>query len=186
MTTTALSAGWGRPIIRPSVTAAAMGLAVGIAIAEVRDLSAVRAGLLLAEFALLGWIAGYDIETRRAPNILVLPAILAVLTSATLLGAGLSAATGSLVLFVVFFIIAAAGRGAMGAGDVKVAALCGAIAGVESAMALLLVTFLIGGLFAVVALLSGFRTRKDTLPFTPFLALGVATVVATFDGYLVG
>jgi leader peptidase (prepilin peptidase)/N-methyltransferase len=86
---------------------------------------------------------------------------------------GLAAYGGSLLLVA---IIAPSG---MGLGDVKLAALIGLVLGALGWGYLLvgaLLAMLTGGVAGVVALAMG-KSRRDTLPFGPFLALGAAVAV---------
>jgi leader peptidase (prepilin peptidase)/N-methyltransferase len=77
-------------------------------------------------------------------------------------------------------LVALARPGAMGMGDVKLAALIGLVLGVQGlryvAVAASL-ALLAGGIRGVVALLAG-RSRKDAIQFGPFLSAGA--VVAAF------
>jgi prepilin signal peptidase PulO-like enzyme (type II secretory pathway) len=77
------------------------------------------------------------------------------------------------VTFVVLLAIVALGRGAMGYGDAKVAYICGAVVGASNILLLVLWTFAVGGVFAGLALTIGKKARKDAVPFTPFLFIGV-------------
>jgi leader peptidase (prepilin peptidase) / N-methyltransferase len=130
-----------------------------------------------------------DLEHRRLPNAIVLPAVAAavawvllraavsgeweVLTTALLCGAA---------AFSLLFVIAVVSRG-MGFGDVKLAAFIGVATGRfgwEEAVAAVLLSFFAGGLVAVVLLVSRRRGRKEAMPFGPALAVGA--VLAIFIG----
>jgi len=63
-------------------------------------------------------------------------------------------------------------RGGMGAGDVKLAALIGLVAGFPLVLVALLVGIIAGGLVAGVLLISRLVRRKDPIPFGPFLVAG--------------
>jgi leader peptidase (prepilin peptidase)/N-methyltransferase len=80
----------------------------------------------------------------------------------------LGGATG----FVFFLIIVLISRGAMGMGDVKLAALIGLMTGFPLVAVSLFISILSGGLIAIFLLLTRLRTRKDPVPFGPFLCLG--------------
>ena len=105
--------------------------------------------------ALLG--AGFDLKSRRIPNLLTGPAFLAgVLLHLALDGwrGGLSAlGAGALcgALFVILYV-----AGGMGAGDVKLMAAAGSLAGLPNVASLLLLTALSGGVMALaLALMRG-------------------------------
>ncbi|MGX1806987.1 prepilin peptidase [Nocardia sp. NPDC055321] len=73
--------------------------------------------------ALLSWI---DVRERRLPNALTLPGFLAVLGCGALLGRGVTAAAGALLLACPYLLVHLCAPGALGAGDVKLAAGLGA------------------------------------------------------------
>jgi leader peptidase (prepilin peptidase)/N-methyltransferase len=129
-----------------------------------------------------------DARNKRIPNRLTYPSLVigvVVVAVVWALGGELSLPRGLLgalayagPLFVVWFVA----PGGMGLGDVKLAALIGLVLGALGWGYLLvgaLLAMLTGGVAGVVALATG-RSRKDTLPFGPFLALGAA--VAVFVG----
>jgi len=142
---------------------------------------------IAALLALMPAISAIDIRHRIIPNTIMYPALIAFpvyLVIARLAGApvdlvrmaiGFAAYGGGL------FVVAAISRG-MGMGDVKLAALLGAVlgslglayVGVAAGAAILL-----GGIGAIVAL-AILRDRKAKIPFGPYLAAGA--VVAAFWG----
>jgi leader peptidase (prepilin peptidase)/N-methyltransferase len=63
-------------------------------------------------------------------------------------------------------------RGGMGAGDVKLAALIGLVAGFPLVLVALLMGIIAGGLVAALLLVSRLVGRKDAIPFGPFLVVG--------------
>ncbi len=96
------------------------------------------------------------------------------------LGSALSsvaAGAGALLLFLAVVLLS---HGRMGWGDVKLAGLIGLLTGVPGVAVALWLAFVTGG--AVVLLLLGLRrrSRKDAIPFAPFLAAG--GVVALLGG----
>jgi len=134
------------------------------------------AGLLAAVLVLLAVV---DWEQRRLPNVVVLPGLaVAVALSPEPIATALAAA----VAFVVFLGLFALGRrlygpGALGMGDVKLAALVAAVVGLPAAgYALVLGVGLAGGA-AAVWLLSGRAGRGALLPYGAFLALGGLVVL---------
>ena len=138
-----------------------------------------------ALLALMPAIAAIDIEHRIIPNRIMYPALIAFpayLVVARLAGAPVDLsrmAIGFLAYGGGLFVLALI-SGGMGMGDVKLAALIGAVmgalglryVGVAAGAAIVL-----GGLGAVVALVLG-RDRKSAIPFGPYLAAGAA--VAAF------
>jgi leader peptidase (prepilin peptidase)/N-methyltransferase len=96
------------------------------------------------------------------------------------LSALLGGATGFLIMLLPYLI----SRGGMGAGDVKLAGLIGMAVGFPQILAALLVGIIIGGLVAVVLLITRIRKRKEAIPFGPFLAVG-AMVALVWGGELI-
>ena len=143
--------------------------------------------LLLTYLAALGAIAVIDLRTLRAPNVLVLPALALVLVGAIVLAgpAPREAVLGAGVAFGVLLLVAVAGRGAMGMGDVKYGTVCGAVVGGGAVLPMLAFTFAGGGLVALVALAFRLRGRKDVVAFTPFLFAGVIFALAWANPYIV-
>ena len=64
-----------------------------------------------------------------------------------------------------------ASRGGMGFGDVKLAFVLGVWLGLEQSFLCLLLAFILGGVVGVVLLLTGLKTRKDAIPFGPYLCV---------------
>jgi leader peptidase (prepilin peptidase)/N-methyltransferase len=139
------------------------------------------AGLIAAfTTAVLVVLSVIDIESRRLPNRIVLPAAAIVLAARLVTepehwAAWLGGAIGAGALFFVFWLAYPAG---IGMGDVKLAFLIGAALGGAVLTALLLGT-LAGAAAAVVLLVRGGRqARKATMPYGPFLAFGaIATML---------
>lgn len=81
------------------------------------------------------------------------------------------AAIGGSVGFVIFFIIALIFRGGMGLGDVKFAGFIGLAVGFPLILVAIFLALMSGGIMAGVLLLLKRKSRKETIPFGPFLAL---------------
>jgi prepilin peptidase CpaA len=100
----------------------------------------------------------FDVKSRRIPNFITFPSILAGLAMHLALGgwrqllSSLAAGLICGVLFLLFYL-----AGGMGAGDVKLMAAVGCIAGIPHVPYLLVLTALSGGAMAV--LLAVFRGR---------------------------
>lgn len=82
-----------------------------------------------------------------------------------------SALLGGALGFVVMALIAIVSRGGMGWGDVKLAGMVGLMTGFPLAVVALLMSWIGGGLVAIVILALRLRGRKDALPFGTFLAV---------------
>ena len=85
-------------------------------------------------------------------------------------GGAANAAIGGAIGFVVFLVIALVARGGMGWGDVKLAALVGLATGFPLVFVAVIVAALLGGVVAVVLLVTKKRGRKQAIPFGPFLS----------------
>lgn len=141
-------------------------------------------------FAALGIaLSLIDLDVRRLPNALVVPAypiLAALLVVAAAPQAGLRALIGGLGLFTIFLVIAIAAPRSMGFGDVKLAGVVGAMTAWMSWGTLLtgaLLSFLFGALVGVLLISSQRATRRSTIPFGPFLILGAWTAILG-AGYL--
>lgn len=83
---------------------------------------------------------------------------------------------GSGIMLVIFLV----SRGGMGAGDIKLMAMIGLYVGLRGTAVVLLLGFVFGALVGITFMLLGKLTRKDALPFAPYLAL--ATLVDVLVG----
>ncbi|MCS7172455.1 MAG: prepilin peptidase [Armatimonadetes bacterium] len=116
-----------------------------------------------------------DLEHHIVPDRITLPGMVLGLvlslargglegfTEALLSGAG---AGGALL------VVALVSPGGMGGGDIKLAAMLGCFLGWPGIVVGMFLGVLLGGLAALVLLLSGRKGRKDLIPFGPALALG--------------
>lgn len=133
-------------------------------------------------------LALIDLDTRRLPNAIVLPAYpvtLLLLAAASWSvgdwGALLRAVVGGAALYAFYFALMVAVPKGMGFGDVKLAGILGACLAWLGWGALAVGAFaapILGGLFAVVLLLAGRAHRKTGIPFGPWMLLGAALGIA--------
>lgn len=172
---------------RTSVILGGAFLGGALAVLAVRHGSPLMAGLGAADGAVLSFLAAFDVLTLRAPNRIVYPCLLLIPGGAFLGGGevGLDALAGGIAAFAILALVQKLGRGAMGFGDVKVAALSGMVVGLRGVLPMLGVAFVTGGVVAAAVLLLGIGNRKDSIAFTPFLGFGVVAVLASMDLYLV-
>ena len=121
-----------------------------------------------------GSIAVVDLRSRRIPNLLSFPGVLVSLMLGTFWpGIGFTwAVTGAAVGFGILSIIWMMPGNTIGAGDVKLGAGIGAIAGFPIVILGLVVAISIVGATAILLLLTRTLSRKDNIPFGPFLATG--------------
>jgi leader peptidase (prepilin peptidase)/N-methyltransferase len=78
---------------------------------------------------------------------------------------------GGVVAFGIFFLVWIISPRGMGAGDVKLAAFVGLITAFPGALFAVLGSFVLGGVVALLLLISGRATRKSHIPFAPFLVV---------------
>jgi leader peptidase (prepilin peptidase)/N-methyltransferase len=146
----------------------------------------IATGVTLVAFLYLAAIsvalAMIDIDTRKLPNAIVLPAYLVggilLITAALLAGEPsriMTALIGGAGMFAFYFVLALVYPGGMGFGDVKLAGVLGLYLGWLGWGALAVGTFaafLLGGLFALVLLVAGRAARKSSIPFGPWMLVG--------------
>ncbi len=145
------------------------------------------AALLCAFLALMPAVAVIDVRHHIIPNRLMYPSLIAfpvAVVSAWALGADLSplrAGLGFLAYGGGLLLVALLSRG-MGMGDVKLGGVIGVVLG---ALGLRYVgvaagaSIVLGGLGGILALLMG-RSRRDAIPFGPYMAAGA--MIAVFLG----
>ena len=81
------------------------------------------------------------------------------------------AVQGAIVSVVIMLLIYWVSRGGMGFGDVKLAFVLGVWLGLEQSLLCLLLAFIFGGVVGVSLLLTGIKSRKDAIPFGPYLCV---------------
>ena len=128
-----------------------------------------------------------DLEHNILPNKIVYPAVIFAIVIAALgsifgfepkaiadTGFRLwivDAAIGGGIGFVLLLLPALFYRGGMGWGDIKLAALIGLVTGFPLVLLAMFLAIISGGLIAAILLLSKLKSRKDAIPFGPFLSL---------------
>jgi leader peptidase (prepilin peptidase)/N-methyltransferase len=135
-------------------------------------------------------LALIDLDTKRLPNVIVVPSLLAgiaLLGAAAVVRGDLAALAGALLggagLFVLYLILAIVSRGGMGMGDVKLAAVLGLYLGFLGWGNLLVgafAAFVFGGVFGLALMLIRRAGRKTQIPFGPWMIAG--TWVGVFAG----
>jgi leader peptidase (prepilin peptidase)/N-methyltransferase len=146
----------------------------------IADLAGELAFFYLATISLT--LALIDVDHRRLPNVLVLPAYavgFVLLTIASIargevvpLAVALMSSVG---LFVFYFILMIASRSGMGFGDVKLAGVIGLFTGYLGISVVLVATmaaFILGGLYGVGLILTRRAGRKTGVPFGPWMLAG--------------
>lgn len=132
-------------------------------------------------------LAIIDARTHRLPNGIVGPwyPVAAVLLGSASLFAGHGAdawrmLAGGAILFGVYLVLHLIQPKGMGMGDVKLAGVLGFYLGLASWQHLLLgmlASFLLGGLYAAVLVLTKQANAKTSIPFGPFMIVGSAAAL---------
>ena len=127
-------------------------------------------------------LAAIDLQHRLLPNMIILPASLAVglIVAASAPGDFVPHLLAGLALGGFFFAFAAFFPGSLGMGDAKLGFLLGLALGVKTLGATMIAfaALLVAALYVLAT--RGVSARKDAIPFGPFLALG--GIVAFFLG----
>jgi len=118
-------------------------------------------------------VAFIDYDHMIIPNKIVLPgAVMGLLASMALDPQRWWVyVAGSLGAAAFMFALALIWPGGMGPGDIKLALFMGAVLGAY-VMVALFVAFLLGSLVGIFMLLVQKRSRKEKIPFGPYLAMG--------------
>lgn len=157
------------------IPAAMLGAACLVAASLwLRGRAPVEIGLAAGFSGVLAAIACVDLRCLAIPNRLVYPALAgALLVSGAWPDRGpAEALAGCLGAFTFAGAMWRVSRGAVGGGDVKLAALSGAVVGSPGLLAAGLVTALAGGAAAAALVVSRRAEWGARLPYGPFLALG--------------
>lgn len=169
----------------PAVELATAALYVAVVAVLWDDAAQIALGLVLVTF--LVPITLIDLETRRIPNALTLPAGIAAIAIGTALDPGgqPERLIAGLAAGLFFFLPALLTPKGMGMGDVKLALVLGLFLGRDVAPAVLI--GLIAGTLVGVAIVArkGMHAgRKTAVPFGPFLALGAVVALLAGDGLM--
>jgi leader peptidase (prepilin peptidase)/N-methyltransferase len=129
-----------------------------------------------------------DVERRLILNVVTYPSILLAIAASFFTPdmTWWSALAGGAIGFV-FFLGAALvgnalfGSGALGGGDVKLAAFVGLITGFPLVLEALVLTILIGAAVSLFLLVTRVRSLRDPIPYGPFLIIGA--IVTLLWGY---
>ena len=132
-----------------------------------------------------------DLEHKLLPNRVVFPAFIAgwvlLIADAIVEDRGeqiADALFGAFIFGGIFFVIAFAVPKGMGMGDVKLAFVLGTflgyVGGVETVLAGMFLSFLVGGVTGIIWMVAAGGDRKMAVPFGPFLALG--TILGIYLG----
>ena len=136
--------------------------------------------------SLLLLIAVIDLEHGLVPNLLVgigvaLALIFSMLYSPPKV---LGALCGALVGGASFMLLALVRRNALGAGDVKLAALIGMMTGFPWVLQALILGIIFGGIAAAILLITRLKKPTQYMPYAPYLATGSIITLLHGQGIL--
>jgi leader peptidase (prepilin peptidase)/N-methyltransferase len=134
-----------------------------------------QAALVCLYAAWLAAVLVIDLEHRLVLNMMLAPAAAFALAASVVPGGPdpLQALKGGAAAFGIFFVLGLLGRGALGFGDVKLAGVLGLMAGYPLVLTALVLGVVFGGLAAAFLMLTRRATRKSTLAYAPYLAVGL-------------
>lgn len=84
----------------------------------------------------------------------------------------------------IFLLIVILSRGGMGGGDVTLIGALGFILGIKYITLTIFLSFVLGGLISVFLLATKLKTRKDPVPFGPFIVLGFMITLFWGEGLI--
>ena len=178
-----------RPHDEPYSAARVVAFSVAAAASAVwlvRYGAAIEAVVAAAFFGTLAHVSSVDIESRRIPNVVVLPATAVTLAAIALLNPDELAisALAAVGAFLVFFVPSLISPKLVGAGDAKLALLIGAMLGNDVLSALLIAAFAAGFVALVYVATAGRRALKSSIPFGPLLSAGAVVAFVAGGGTL--
>jgi Flp pilus assembly protein protease CpaA len=143
-----------------------------------RPIDAVAVSLIVAGLLIC---TATDLLRYRVPNAITYPGTLLALLAALFLAPQtsdlLNATLAALLAGAIFLFMAILTRGGLGLGDVKLAVLIGAALGLQSTYQALALGVLAGGVIIVLLFLLRFVSRKQAVPYAPFLAVAAVAVL---------
>jgi prepilin signal peptidase PulO-like enzyme (type II secretory pathway) len=147
------------------------------------DITVLAFGMFVGVCALLAWI---DVDTHVIPSRVVARSLVVGVPLLTLAsfrddqGSVFRMIIGALVTWIALRIMEILSRGGLGGGDVTLGALLGAYLGWLSWRSIydgLFIGFIVGGVFALVLLLTRRVSRDHQFAFGPFLVIGAIVAV---------
>ena len=127
-----------------------------------------------------------DLDTKLIPNRILFPGTvvgLVLLMGGAIVEGGpiLRPLVGGAIYFGLLFVLALIARGGFGFGDVKLAFMLGLFTSFQSWDTLIiaiLAAFLLGGFVSAFLVVFRIRSRKDAIPFGPYLVAGAYIAIA--------
>ncbi len=143
--------------------------------------------------SLLVVISLVDLEHGLILDVMVFPSIVLLLLLApfwseigysrsfmgdeTLLASLANSSLSGLGAFIAFLVVAMINPAGMGGGDVKFAPVLGLMVGFPGILMAIWLSVIGGGLLAIFLIVTRRKSRKDSIPFGPFMAIGAAVAL---------
>ncbi len=142
-----------------------------------------RRGYVQLVYPLLMGAIGVSVVTDRAEgcilDVVTLPSCAFAIVAESSKKYGLDSMMGALAVSGAMLLLYAVTRGrGLGLGDVKLAAVTGALLGAESGLFSLGVSFVLGGCVAAFLIVCAGANRRAAVPFAPYIAAGTLGVLA--------
>ncbi|MFZ5353580.1 MAG: prepilin peptidase [Bacillota bacterium] len=121
-----------------------------------------------------------DFKTQEIPDGLNLFGLIAGMIFAFTAGYKeflITGLTGFLLGGGLFLLIAIVSKGSMGGGDIKLMAVLGIWLGWKHILLVSLLSFIIGSVISIILMILKIKSRKDYIPFGPFIALAAFTII---------
>ena len=125
-------------------------------------------------------ITAIDIEHQIIPDVITLPGIILGLAVGACTIGYTASLTGIFVGGGLLFSLAALSNGGLGEGDIKYTAAIGAFLGWQQVLLVIIIGSFLGSIVGVFQILAQKKSRKNLIPFGPFLAS--ATLITLFYG----
>ena len=135
-------------------------------------------------------ITGIDLDHKLIPDVITLPGMALGLAASLFMPLTFRDSLIALLAGGGFFYAVAVAsdlilrKPGMGGGDIKLTAMMGSFLGIEKLAFAVFAALLTGSLTAIVLMAMGRKTRKDVIPFGPFLALGGVTALFWGDAMI--
>lgn len=136
-------------------------------------------------------IAGIDLKEQIIPDSLVLSILVIEVLHKALnyfmydISPGLTdSLLGLSVAGGIFLLIVLVSKGGMGGGDVTLIGALGFVLGLKGILLTIFFSFILGAIISIFLLATGLKTRKDPIPFGPFIILGFFIVLLWGNGII--
>lgn len=116
-----------------------------------------------------------DLKTQIIPSKLIVAIFFISLIYKIYIGEIFDSITGMLISFFILWLIAVISKGGMGGGDIKLISALGVLSGFKGILTIISLSFILGGIVAVFLIITKVKSRKDAVPFAPFIA--ISTVI---------